>query len=163
MRGTRTIAWLRAIHILASVGWLATVGAFLVLATLGLAADADRGPGIYAGAEALTWALIVPLCALTLISGILVAARGPWGLLHHYWVVVKLGITVAATVALVIYLSPIHAAAHAGAAGPPMAARAQLGTASALALVLISVALWLSTAKPRGVTKRGMRARRAIG
>ncbi len=68
MAAPATMRWFRAGHIVASVGWLATVGAFLVLATVGLAADGADAPGIYAGAEALTWVLIVPLCALMLIS-----------------------------------------------------------------------------------------------
>lgn len=150
--------WLRVIHIGASVGWLAAVGAFVALAILGLAADQDVVQGIYASADALTWFLIIPLCGLTLASGIAIAVTSAWGLLRHYWVVFKLAITVAATVGLIIHLAPIQNAAAAGADGPPAAARVQLLVASALALSLLLIALWLSTFRPPGLTKRGARA-----
>jgi hypothetical protein len=151
-------AWLRVLHIGASVGWLATVAAFLVLAIVGLRADSPDVMGIYAGAEALTWYLIVPLCGLTLVTGVLIAVTTPWGLLNHYWVVVKLAISVAATIGLVIHLAPIHDAAQAVPLGPPIEARVQLIAASGMAIIILALALWLSTFKPAGLTKRGSRS-----
>lgn len=147
--------WLRVAHIGFSVGWLATVAAFVVLAAMGMSAGEATVAGIYAGAEALTLIAIVPLCGLTLVTGVAIALVSPWGLLNHYWVVFKLAITVAATIGLVIHLAPIQHAAAAGSAGPVMAARVQLVVASGLALALLLVALWLSTFRPHGLTKRG--------
>jgi hypothetical protein len=152
--------WLRVMHIGSSVGWLGAVAAFLVLAAAGLGAGEATVSGVYVAAETLTWVLIVPLCALTLVSGVAISLLSPWGLLNHYWVVFKLAITVAATIGLVIHLAPIHDAATAGLGGPAPAARVQLVVASALALVLLAVALWLSTFRPRGPTKRGSRRQR---
>ncbi len=147
--------WLRVTHIGASVGWLATVAAFLVLASAGLSAGETTAAGIYEATAVLTWVLIVPLCGLTLASGVAISLQTPWGLLNHYWVVFKLGIAVAATIGLVIHLAPITDAAD--AADPQMAARVQLVVASALALALLAAALVLSTFRPRGLTKRGAR------
>ncbi len=150
--------WLRVVHIGASVGWLATVGAFVALAILGLTADRGIVEGVYTSAAAMTWFVIIPLCGLTLASGIAIAITSSWGLLRHYWVVFKLAITVAATVGLIVHLAPIQNAAAAGVNGPPTAARVQLLVASALALALLLAALSLSTFRPRGLTKRGARA-----
>ncbi len=107
----------------------------------------------------MTWWLILPLAGLTLITGLIVAVKSPWGLTRHYWVVAKLVLTVLATAGLIIHLGPIDRAADVAAGGmPPDELQWQLVVAAALALCALALALVLSIVKPRGLTKRGVSA-----
>ena len=80
----------------------------------------------------------------------------PWGLLRHYWVVLKLLITVVATVALMAYLDTFRFMA--AMAGDP---RADVGALrnwspalqAVLALVMLLLATVLALFKPRGLTR----------
>ena len=48
--------------------------------------------------------VIVPLAIASLLTGVVQALATPWGLFRHYWVVIKLFLTVFAT--LVLLASP---------------------------------------------------------
>src|SRR5918997_572837 len=85
-------------HVTTSVGWLGAVAAFLALAIAGLAGD--DGPTVrraYVGAEVITWAVIVPLCLASLVTGVVQSLGTSWGLVRHWWVLIKLALTVVAT------------------------------------------------------------------
>lgn len=86
------------VHVTVSVGWLGAVAAFLVVAVAGMRSiDGQRAVAAYLAAELITWWLIVPLCLASLISGVLQSIGTSWGLIRHYWVAIKLGLTVVAT------------------------------------------------------------------
>jgi len=134
-------------HIVASVGWLGAVAAFLALAVVGLV-----GPD----------ALVVRLASL--VSGIIQALGTVWGLFRHHWVIVKLAINVLSTLILLVHLRPIDAITGIAAAGPIVGGdhlqlRVQMAVASGLAVVALLVATALSVYKPRGLTPYGWRAR----
>jgi hypothetical protein len=58
-------------HIAASVGWLGTVVAFLVLAAVGLTTgDAQVAQSSYIAADVITRFAIVPLCIAALATGL---------------------------------------------------------------------------------------------
>lgn len=90
-------------HVAVSVSWLGlTVG----LLTLGIAAFSTGDP---ATAQAATRAmkifgdwLIVPIALFSLVSGLVLALRTPWGLARHRWVWTKFWLTLI-TVALSIF------------------------------------------------------------
>ncbi|MEO7015125.1 MAG: DUF2269 domain-containing protein, partial [Leifsonia sp.] len=85
-----------------------------------------------------------------------------WGLFRHYWVVIKLAITVVATIVLLIHMQPItHIAALASKAswttGGLEPVRTELVIEPAVALLALLVATALSTYKPQGRTPYGQR------
>ena len=92
-------------HITSSVGWVGAALAFLALAVIGFTSD-DRVKvrGAYLLMAPAAWFVLVPLAHASLLSGIVLSLGTTWGLFRYYWVVLKLGITVFATVILLIYM-----------------------------------------------------------
>src|SRR5262245_2490379 len=88
-------------HVATSVGSLGAVAAFLALALAGLASD-DAGiwRAVYVSMELATWFVILPVIAASLLTGLISSLGTSWGLVRQYWVVVKLILTVFATVVL---------------------------------------------------------------
>ena len=83
-----------------------------------------------------------------------------WGLFRYHWVVLKLGITVFATVILLIYMGTFREMA--GIAADPVVDLAAVRNASpivhaVLALVLLVAATVLGVYKPFGTTAYGER------
>ena len=94
-------------HVTASVGWLGAVAAFLALAVAGVASgDEQRVRGAYVAMELTGWYVIVPLSLASLLTGLVQSLGTTWGLVRHYWVLVKLLITVAATFLLLLHMAP---------------------------------------------------------
>ncbi|RBY95038.1 hypothetical protein DQ244_05110 [Blastococcus sp. TBT05-19] len=153
------------LHVTTSVGWLGAVAAFLALAVTGLTADGDAtARGAYVAADVITWAVIVPLALASLVTGVVQSVATPWGLLRHYWVVVKLVLTLVATGLLLLHTQPIGHLGAVAAAGEPLTAdldgmRGQLLFDAVAALVVLLGATVLAVVKPRGVTRFGRRAR----
>lgn len=148
-------------HVTASVGWLGSVGAFLVLAIAGLrSGDAETVRAAYLAMNLLGWYIIVPLCLTSLATGLVQALGTPWGLLRHYWVIIKLLITLLSTIILLVHMRPITHMAEA-AAGTMLAStdmrrlRVQLVVDAAVAVIALLVATTLSIYKPKGVTGYG--------
>ena len=94
-------------HVTSSVGWFGAVAGFLALAITGLAGrDAHRVQAAYLAMESVSWLVIVPLSLASLVTGLAQALGTPWGLFRHYWVVIKLVMTVLATAVLLLHLQP---------------------------------------------------------
>ena len=148
-------------HVTTSVGWLGAVAAFFALAVTGLAATGTATVrGAYVAAEVITWAVIVPLCLASLVTGVVQSVGTPWGLLRHWWVLVKLVLTVVATALLLLHTQPIGHLGAIAAAGGRFGAdldgmRLQLVVDAAAALVVLVSATVLAVVKPRGVTRFG--------
>jgi hypothetical protein len=110
--------------------------------------------------------VIVPLALLSVLTGVVQSLGTPWGLFRHYWVVIKLLITVFATVILLIKMPLVALAAHLapGAAlnDPTLhAAGVQLAVHASAGLLVLLAPMVLSTYKPKGLTKYGIRQQRA--
>lgn len=154
-------------HIVASVGWLGAVAAFLALAVVGLVSpDAPLVRAAYAVLGVLAWYAILPLCLAALVTGVIQALGTVWGLVRHYWVLVKLAITLLSTLILLAHLRPIDTIAAIAAAGPIVGTdhrplRVQLAVAAGLAVLALLLATTLSVYKPRGLTPYGWRTRHA--
>ena len=109
------------------------------------------------------WLVLVPLAHASLLSGIALSLGTPWGLFRHYWVVLKLAITLFSTVILLIYMGTFRQMA--GVAADPVV---QLGLIrnpspvvhAVLALILLLIATWLAVYKPFGVTPYARRINR---
>lgn len=145
-------------HITTSVGWLGAVACFLALSMTGLASQEPvKVQAAYVAMELLCWLVIVPLSLLSPMTGIAQSLWTPWGLLKHYWVVVKLLVTLPCTAALLLHMLPttrLAAAAMQGglADGAMRELRVQLVADSAVAIAALTFATILAVYKPKGRT-----------
>jgi hypothetical protein len=148
-------------HITSSIGWLGAVVAFLALAFIGFTSDDEvKARGAYLLMAPAAWLVLVPLAHASLLSGLVLSLGTTWGLFRHYWVVVKVGITVFATVILLIYMGTFRQMA--GIAADPVVDLAVVRKASpivhaVLALILLLAATVLGVYKPFRMTAYGMR------
>jgi hypothetical protein len=147
-------------HITSSVGWVGAVLAFLALAVVGFTADDEvKVRGAYLLMAPAAWFVLVPLAHASLLSGIVLSLGTSWGLFRHYWVMLKLGITVFATVILLIYMGTFRQMA--GVAADPVVDLEAVRNASpivhaVLALALLLAATVLGVYKPFGMTAHGI-------
>ena len=145
-------------HVVTSVGWLGAVIAYIAL---DVAASFGTNPAevaaAYQGMRLITRAVIVPLALASVVVGVVNALGTPWGLARHYWVVMKLLLTVVATTVLVMENGTIDTlATEAASAADPRTLPGTLPHSIGGLLVLLFVML-LSTYKPRGLTRYGWR------
>ena len=145
-------------HVTFAVGWLGAVAAFLALAIAGLTSqDAQLVRSAYLSMDLIARFVILPLSFAPLITGPVLSLFTPWGLFRHYWILVKLLITVLSTLILLVHLLPIRVLAAAAAEGALLpgelhGTQVQMVVASAAGLLALLVATGLGVYKPRGET-----------
>ena len=150
-------------HVSSSVGWFGSVAAFLALAISGLRSEqTEIVRAAYLAMDMIGWFVIVPLSVASLLTGLVQALGTSWGLFRHYWVVVKLLITVFATALLLIHMQPVGHLARVVAIrtledGELAGLRIQLIADAGAALVALLFAAILSVYKPAGRTRYGWR------
>jgi hypothetical protein len=150
-------------HVTTSVGWLGAVGCFLALALVGQFGTSEAlVRSAYMAMNVVGWLVVVPLALLSLATGIAQSLGTPWGLLKHYWVAIKLFLTLFATVVLLLHMYPTSQVAEAAAASDGSFARlhwirAQLTADAGAGLLTLVFTTVLSIYKPRGVTAFGSR------
>ena len=151
-------------HVTASIGWFGAVAAFLALALTGMMSqnpEAERAAYLTMGV--MTWGVIVPLALLGLVTGIVSSLFTKWGLFRSYWVLMKLVMTVLATLVLLLHSAQpinrlVEVAERSGVFGMDLVGmRQEMVNASAAALVVLLVITVLSVYKPRGLTPYGQR------
>jgi len=153
-------------HVTCSVGWVGAVAAFLALASSALGSDdAQVVRAGYLAMDTIGAYVIVPFGVGSLAAGLVQSLGTEWGLLRHYWVVVKFVLTVGAMALLVLHMQLVRYLASVAASTPLSTTdlrdlRIQLVGDAAAALLVLLVATALSIFKPRGMTRRGRRARR---
>lgn len=156
-------------HVTVSVAFIGAVASFLALALTGLRSnDAEMARTVYVSMEIVTSLVILPLCFAALMTGVVQSLTTPWGLFRHYWVMVKLLLTVASTAVLIVHMRPIALMADAAmirnVLGPELSgARLQLVVAATLALLVALGAVILSIFRPRGLSRYGWRKQREGG
>ena len=155
-------------HITASVGWTGAIVASFGLAIAALvSADAQTVRSAYVALDILGRYVLVPFAFAALLGGIVQSLISKWGLFRHYWVIFKLGITIFATVVLVLYLRTLAFLADfardtALTAGTLESLRTPTVVLHAgAALVLLLVATALAVYKPQGMTAYGQRKERS--
>ena len=104
-----------------------------------------------------------PLSLASLLTGLIQGLGTEWGLFQHYWVIVKLLMTVLATIVLLVHMQPISHMASVAAANPLSSTdlhglRLQLAADAGAALLVLLVATTLSVYKPRGTTRYARRS-----
>lgn len=148
-------------HVVSSVGWLGAVLAYLAFdVAAAISRDVQLVRAAYLAMELTVFSVIVPLALASVLIGVINALGTPWGLFRHYWVLVKLLLTVFATVVLLLETQTIsHLANMAESGADPRELPGSLGH-SVGGLVVLLVATILSVYKPRGVTRYGWRKQR---
>ena len=95
-------------HITFSVGWVGAVAVFLALAITGLTSqNIQLARSSFIAMELSAWFVIVPFCLTSLFTGVVQAVGTKWGLFKHYWIVVKLFLTITSTILLLLHMQPI--------------------------------------------------------
>ena len=151
-------------HIVVSVGWL---GAGLAVTALTFAGVAGAEPAtVYPAAHLIATRLVAPLAALSLATGLRLAATTSWGPFTHRWVTAKLAISMLLAGVIAVLLVPRLAAVAATAVEPEPSAlssaqRLPLALAPAAASVLLGVNVVLATAKPARLLRRAGNLRTA--
>ncbi len=156
---------LRTTHIVVSVGWLGAVACFFVLSVTALASpDVDLVRGSYRSMCLLGWDLIIPLSALSLTTGLILALGTEWGLFRTYWVATKFALTCGATALLLVHqiVAVAETARRVSGAAPGTLPDlggfgVQLVGDAGLALIVLIGITVLSVVKPWGRTAYGQR------
>ncbi len=149
-------------HVTFAVGWLGAVAGFLALAIAGLTSqDAQLVRAAYLAMALTARFVIVPLSFAPLLTGPVLSLGTPWGLFRHYWILVKLLITILSTIILLVHMQPISHLARVAAEGTLSSAelrlQIQMVVAAGAALLALLVATTLAVYKPRGMTRYGRR------
>jgi hypothetical protein len=144
-------------HVAVSVGWLGLDGALVALEVTGLGTSDPGGrAGIAAAMAAIVVWVLIPVVFCSLVSGLVLALSTSWGLVRHWWVLIKCGIVAVLTATgLLMMLPRLHQIIDGDA--EPVGMRMLLGRAIALALLL--AATGLSVVKPWGKTPHGRSVR----
>lgn len=141
-----------------SVGWLGVVLAYLALAVTTLASrDAQAVRGTYQAMELIGWFVVVPSSLAALLTGLVQSLGTDWGLIRHYWVMVKLVLTIGATTIALLHMPAVSRVAGAAAMSSPIEIGAQtqlVAHAGGGLLVLLAITA-LSVFKPWGRTPYG--------
>src|SRR5262249_18604671 len=134
-----------------------------VLALAGLfSQNAMTVRATYLAMELTTRFVIVPFAFVALLTGVVSSLFTRWGLLRYYWVLVKLVITILATLVLLVHTQPIERLSGIAARAAVLGADLQdqqrlLVVASGAALLGLVVVTGLSVYKPQGMTPYGWR------
>jgi hypothetical protein len=137
------------VHVVTSVGWLGAVAAFLTLAVTAVrTGDLATQRALYISMEVMGYTVLVPLSLASFTSGLVESLGTPWGLLRHWWVIIKLAISVIATAVLLLYM-PTLRLLGAAAASPGLSddrtllpsSSPVLHSAAALIVLLVAAAL----------------------
>src|SRR5918912_1401062 len=145
------------LHVGSSVGWLGAAIAMTVLLVAGLVTG---NPALRHSAftfmHVYDLAVMIPLGYLALITGVLLSVGTNWGLLKHWWIVVKLVLTVAVLVFAGVFTSGWVLEAVVRTAEDPMADLGTLAAQLVANVVAFNVVFWtnatISMFKPWGLT-----------
>jgi hypothetical protein len=145
------------VHITTAVGWLGTTVVLLTLAITGLQTSEPSVQLVayYDVFRVLNPGASVPLAFFGLLSGIVLAIRGPFGLIRHRWVLTKL---IASLVAVLINQEvtkdgAAQMSARLAAGHPVGFAGAQVLFGACLNVVILTMNVGLSVTKPWGMTR----------
>ncbi|MBS0513925.1 MAG: DUF2269 domain-containing protein [Proteobacteria bacterium] len=149
------------IHVLTSVAWLGALLAYLVLDISAVAnIDPQTVRAAYLAMNLITRCVIVPLAIASILFGAVNALGTPWGLFRHYWVLLKLLLTLFATTILLLETQTIdYMAEIASSSTVPRNLHGSLPH-SIGGIVVLLIIMVLAIYKPPGVTPYGWRKQR---
>jgi hypothetical protein len=136
-----------------AVGLLGADAVVIVLSIVGLRGAAPAT--VYPAAHLVAVAVVVPFALLALATGLALGLLTQWGLFRHWWVTIKLALTVVLTGMALFLLTPrlgalADAATAVADAELPFAARLPLALAVTVAGVLLVSNVVLAVYKPFG-------------
>lgn len=150
---------LRAAHVAVAGAWLGLVVAMLTLgATAQTTAATGQVAGTYRLMARLGGAVIPPMAVATLATGLALSLLTPWGLVRHWWVVVK-GVLGLAVIVTAVTLTDAFIERAIASSGTDAQVGARLIGNSVAHLVMLTVATVVSVDKPWGRTPYGRRRR----
>lgn len=155
-------------HITFSVGWLGAVAVFLAHSIAGLSSENTMiVRAAYLAMNLSAWLIIVPACFGALLTGIIQSIGTQWGLFKHYWIVVKLLLTIGATILLLVHMQPISFMADIASEGPLTTTehrglQVQLIVDAGAALLVLLTVTAISVYKPWGMTPYGISKLRKV-
>ena len=131
-----------------SLGWMGAGAANVVLAVTALTVPRETARICYQLIDRIDAVLVIPAAFGALLSGVLLGLLTPWGLARHWWVLVKLVLTVAVIVfsTLGVGVWVLESIEEPGPAAWPLV----WGGAANLAAFLLMT--WASIGKPWGTT-----------
>jgi len=148
-----------AVHVTTSVGLLGGVASFLLLAIVGLTSpDIGMVRAAYPAMALIAWVIILPLAVSALLIGLIESLGTKWGLIRHYWVIVKLALTLIAIIVLLLQMGTVTYLGHVAQSIQPgdlVEPRTVMVVHSAGGLLVLLLPLALSIFKPRGRTGWG--------
>jgi hypothetical protein len=161
---------LLATHIIVSVGWLGIVVAKLVLGLRAVTSDVSEvSDALYASMDVVNVAF-PPAAVATLLTGVLLSLGTKWGLLRHYWIVTKLGLTVGVIVTGIALMDRLvqesisgQAAGGGAILGIVPAPTVLLISLSVAHVLMLGVATVVSVYKPWGKTWFGREQALSVG
>jgi hypothetical protein len=151
-------------HVTSSVGWLGAAAAYLALAITALTSrDPQMVRAAYLSMEVMGWLVIVPCSFAALLSGLVQSLGTDWGLFRHYWIAMKLVLTIGATTVLLLHMPTVSRMA--GVAAETTSSNVELGALplvvhAAGGLLVLLATTTLSIYKPWGMTAYGRRRQR---
>lgn len=144
------------LHVVVSVGWLGAGAANLVLAA-GAGAEALDAAQAYLAIQLIDTWVVIPAAFGALVTGVVLGLGTSWGLVRHWWVLIKLVLTVVVILSSTVGIGlQVELAVQAQAGAPRPHLVIALAVANLGAFVLMT---WLSVRKPRGLTRWGRRSR----
>jgi hypothetical protein len=159
--GPRLRQFALTLHVTSSVGLHGAIAAFLALAVTGATnQDEQMVRAAYVTMQLIARFVVVPLTFASLLTGLIQSLGTPWGLFRHYWVLVKLLLTVLAAAILLLKMELINCAARlateaALSRADLREAGVQLMVHAASGLLVLLVPVILSVYKPQGLTRYG--------
>lgn len=159
--------WRKAVlvlHIISAVGWIGVDLALLPLVITGLTSDDGESVAATYRAIAVLVPWTVPALSLSIVAtGVLLGLGTRWGLLRHWWVAVKLVISLLLTALVFVALLPGVNALEVTGGTTGDEVRAALEDPMmflyppVVSGILLTFSAILSVAKPWGRTGRGRR------
>lgn len=142
-------------HVTFSLGWFGTVAAFLVLSIAGVTANEQVVKACYLAMDLIAWFVILPFCLCSLITGLAQSLFTNWGLLKHWWILVKFILTLIATIVLLVHMQPISYLAKIASESPLTltelsALRIRLIADAGAAMLVLLATTTISVYKPWG-------------
>ncbi len=152
---------LLAAHMIFSIGWLSAVVVFVAHSIVGItSADRQIITAAYIAMWLSCWLVIVPANIGSLLTGIVQAFFTPWGLIKHWWIVVKLILTIGCTILLLLHTNQIsylaQTAAQSVLTNPELVGlRMEIMVKAAAAVIVLIAITAISVYKPWGLTPYG--------
>jgi hypothetical protein len=145
-------------HVITSVGWLGAVAAYIAIDVAAvISRDVELVRAAYLAMNLIGLFVIVPLAIASVFIGVVNSLGTPWGLFRHYWVLVKLLLTVVAAVVLLLEIRTITGLVEVAASGADPRELPGTLAHSIGGLVVLLITTILSVFKPRGITRYGWR------